>query len=193
MRKGSIQRKPPASPPGVEIDPGDGFALAIYGHTKSLLFRDYAAAQIIFEQAPAASPSNAMAWTLSSGVYAYIGNGKCAIARAEQRLRLSPIDVQSGFHLGFLSQAHYVNRSLDGAIIWGRKTAIASPQLCANLQTLASALIELGKYDEVHEFERSLLRAQPRFRVSTYAERCPFEPRLRVRFLEQLRKAGLPD
>ena len=177
----------------VELDPADGFALAIYGHTKSLLFRDYAGAESAFERALNASPSNAMAWTLSSGVYSYTGDGKSALARAEQGLRLSPVDAQAHFYMSFLCLAHYVNGTFDEAVIWARKAASLNSRLCANLRTLAASLVSLGRVDEAGDVGSLLLRVQPRFRVSDYAERCPFEPTLREKFVEQLRQAGLPD
>jgi adenylate cyclase len=176
----------------VERDPADGFALAIFGHTKSLLFRDYSTAASTFEHALSASPSNAMAWTLSSGVYAYTGQGKIAVARAEQGLRLSPVDAQLHFYLSFLSLAHYVNGTLDEGLIWARKAAMLNPRLCANLRSLTATLISLGRVPEAREAGAALLRVQPRFRVSEYAERCPFEPGLRSQFTSQLVEAGLP-
>ena len=75
---------------GVERDPTDGFALAVHGHTRSVLFRDFDTAIGIFDRALAAAPGNAMVWTLSSGIHAYIGDGASAVARAERGLRLSP-------------------------------------------------------------------------------------------------------
>jgi adenylate cyclase len=177
----------------VELDPADGFALAIYGHTKSLLFRDYSGAESAFERALNASPSNAMAWTLSSGVYSYTGDGTSAVTRAEQGLRLSPVDAQAHFYLSFLGLAHYVSGAFDEAVIWGRKAASLNSRLCANLRTLAASLISLDRLDEARAVGRVLLQVQPRFRVSEYAERCPLEPGLRKRFVDQLRQAGLPE
>ncbi len=68
----------------VDRDPGDGFALAILGHTKAVLFRDYDSSFGFFERALEVAPGNAMAWTLSSGVYSYTGQTKSAIERAER-------------------------------------------------------------------------------------------------------------
>jgi TolB-like protein len=81
----------------VDRDPMDGFALAIYGHAKAVLFRDYNGAIDLFDRALNAASGNAMAWTLSSGVYSYTGQAKAAIERAEMGMRLSPVDTQSFF------------------------------------------------------------------------------------------------
>jgi TolB-like protein/class 3 adenylate cyclase len=177
----------------VERDPADGFALAILGHAKALLFRDYADAKEIFDRALAASPSNAMAWTLSSGVYSYTGNGKEAIERAEKGVRLSPVDTQSFFYWLFLALAHYVHGTYDEATIWGRKSMALNPRLCSNLRFLTGSFVALGKLEEAKYVAQTLLQVQPRFRVSAYARWCPLVEDLKVVLLEQLRVAGIPE
>src|SRR5262245_26998803 len=107
----------------VDRDPSDGFALAIYGHAKAVLFRDHSSATELFDRALKAAPGNAMAWILSSGVYSYTGQSKAAIERAEMGMRLSPVDTQSYFYLLFLALAHYVNGTYEESIIWARKSA----------------------------------------------------------------------
>ena len=97
----------------IDRDPADGFALAIYGHAKAVLFRDYSGAIELFDRALKAAPGNAMAWILSSGVYSYTGQTKAAIERAEMGMRLSPVDTQSFFYLLFLALAHYVNGTYE--------------------------------------------------------------------------------
>jgi len=177
----------------VEHDPADGFALAILGHTKAVLFRDYAGAKEIFERVLAASPSNAMAWTLSSGVYSYTGDGKHAIERAEKGVRLSPVDTQSYFYWLFLAIAHYVHGTYDEAAIWGRKSMALNPRLCSNLRFLIGTFVAMGKLEEARYAAQTLLQVQPRFRVSTYARWCPLMEDLRVKLLDRLRQAGIPE
>jgi len=177
----------------VERDPADGFALAILGHAKAVLFRDYAEAKEIFDRALAASPSNAMAWTLSSGAYSYTGEGQQAIERAEKGVRLSPVDTQSFFYWLFLAIAHYVNGTYDEAAIWGRKSMGLNPRLCSNLRFLIGSLVAMGRLDEARYVAQTLLQVQPRFRISTYARWCPLVEDTRAELLERLRVAGVPE
>jgi adenylate cyclase len=177
----------------VERDPADGFALAICGHTKAVLFRDYPGAIEVFGRALDVAPSNAMAWTLSSGVYSYTGQAKSAIERAERGLRLSPTDKQSFFYLLFLGLAHYVNGTYDEAIIWARKSAALNPRLCSNLRWLIASLVATGKLDEARHFGRVMLEVNPGFRLLAYERWCPLQPELRKELLARLRLAGLPD
>jgi adenylate cyclase len=177
----------------VERDPADGFALAVYGHAKGVLFRDYNGATELFERALKAAPGNAMAWILSSGVYSYTGQSKAAIERAEMGMRLSPVDTQSFFYLLFLSLAHYVDGTYDEAIIWGRKSAGLNPRLCSNLRWLIASLVAVGELDEARHFARGFLEVSPEFRLSTYSNWCPLEPGLRTTLIARLREAGLPE
>ncbi|WP_342711414.1 adenylate/guanylate cyclase domain-containing protein [Bradyrhizobium sp. B124] len=177
----------------VDRAPADGFALAVLGHTKALLFKDYDAALDLFDRALSASPGNAMAWTLSSGVYGYLEEGQSAITRAEQGLRLSPADTQAYFYLMFLGQAHYISGNFDEAVVWARKTAALNGRLSANLRVLAAAYVASGRGAEARAVAKTLLEIQPRFQLSAYSERCPFREGLRERFIDHLRQAGLPD
>ena len=177
----------------VERDPADGFALAVYGHAKGVLFRDYNGAMELFDRALKAAPGNAMAWILSSGVYSYTGQSKAAIERAEMGFRLSPVDTQSFFYLLFLSLAHYVDGSYDEAIIWGRKSAGLNPRLCSNLRWLIASLVAIGELDEARHFAQTFLEVSTEFRLSAYSKWCPLEPYLRTELIVRLRAAGLPE
>lgn len=177
----------------VDRDPADGFAPAIHGHTKAVLFRDYSGAMQLFDRALEAAPGNAMVWTLSSGVYSYTGNAKSAIQRAERGMRLSPLDKQSYFYLLFLTLAHYVNGTYDESVIWGRKSMALNPRLCSNLRWLIASYVGLGRYEDARACARAMLEVSPEFRLSEYANWSPLEPELRRELLGRLHEAGLPE
>jgi TolB-like protein len=177
----------------VDRDPCDGFALAILGHIKAVLFRDYRNSMGLFERALEVAPGNAMAWTLSSGVYSYTGQPKSAVERAERGMRLSPVDKQSSFYLLFLALAHYVEGTYDEAIIWGHKSAALNPRICSNLRWLIASLVAVGKMDEARHFAQALLEVNPAFRLSTYEKWCPLRTDLRKELLGRLQSAGLPE
>jgi adenylate cyclase len=177
----------------VDCDPANGFALAICGHSKAVLFRDYPAAMDLFDRSLRAAPSNAMAWTLSSGVYSYTGQTKIAIERAEMGMRLSPLDTQSFFYLLFLALAHYVNGTYEESIIWARKSAGLNPRLCSNLRWLIASLVASGRLDEARHFGEVMLEVNPGFRLGAYARWCPLQPELRQELLGRLHTAGLPE
>lgn len=177
----------------VERDPADGFALAVYGHTQALFFRAYDKAMLIFERALEASPGNAMAWTLSSGVHGYVGQGDAAVSRAEQGLRLSPVDVQAYFYLMFLAQAHYLKGQYEEALVWSQKAFLLNPRLCATLRILAATLVSLDRISEAKLVAQEIQSIQPDFRLKAYSTRCPFSKNLLDSFIDKLERAGLPQ
>jgi adenylate cyclase len=140
-----------------------------------------------------AAPGNAMAWTLSSGVYSYTGQTKSAIERAEMGMRLSPVDTQSFFYLLFLALAHYVNGTYDESIIWARKSAGLNPRLCSNLRWLIASLVAIGHLEEARHYAQALLDVNPGFSLSAYAKWCPLKEDLRNELLSRLHTAGLPE
>jgi len=177
----------------VDRDPTDGFALAIYGHANAVLFRNYEDAIDLFDRALKAGPGNAMAWTLSSGVFSYTGQASAAIERAEMGMRLSPVDKQSFFYLLFLALAHYVNGTYDESIIWARKSAGLNPRLCSNLRWLIASLVAIGHLDEARHYAQALLDVNHGFRLSAYAKWCPLKEELRKELLSRLHAAALPE
>ena len=80
----------------VDLNPADAHALALLGHCKSWLFRDYDAALDCFERAFAASPNSAFAWGWSSPTCSYLGDGATAVSirKADgSRLRIDDPDL----------------------------------------------------------------------------------------------------
>ena len=177
----------------IERDPGDALALAIYGHMQSFIRKDYDTALEYLDRALAAGPSCAMAWTMSSATYGYLGEGATAVLRAEHGLRLSPLDSHVFMHEHILSQAHYINGNYDEAIAWGRKSAQHNRQLTSNLRVLAASLVAVGKVDEAREMARQLLSVEPTFGLRAFAARTPLHGATLDILVDRLRAAGLPE
>jgi adenylate cyclase len=179
---------------GVARDASDPLALALCGHIKSFLFHEYEAATAYFDRALSCCPNHAWAWTLSSGTYAYMGQAKSAIARAEHGLKLSPADRHAFYYLSFLGLAHYANQTYEEAVEWDRKALGQNANFRAGLRVLAASLVALGRMEEARDVALALMREQPSFRVSAYAPYCPWrDAEVRSMFLERLVKAGLPE
>ena len=178
----------------IRLDSGDAFALALCGHHRAFLFRDYDRAIALFDRAIAAGPNSAVAWTLSSPTYSYIGDGPTAIARAERGLRLSPLDPDAFWYQTALTLAHYATGNYEEAVKFGRKVAAAKPIFTANLRFLAGSLAALGRDGEAHEVAHLLLQLEPRFSAGRFAKGYAFRDEARRNlFADQLIKAGLPQ
>ena len=178
----------------IESDPYNAKALAIQGHNRSYMFRDYDAALILFDRTTEAAPNDATGWMWSACTYAYIGDGKSAVARAERALRLSPRDTfLFRFHTS-LCLAHYTNGTYEEAVYWGRLGIQDAPQYTANLRFTAAALVELGGLDEARDLVRQAVSVQPEYGRREIIQRQAYrDPERRRKFAEQLIAAGLPE
>jgi DNA-binding SARP family transcriptional activator/TolB-like protein/Tfp pilus assembly protein PilF len=178
----------------IESDPYNARALAIQGHNRSYMFRDYDAALILFDRTTEAAPNDATGWMWSACTYAYIGDGKGAVARAQRALRLSPRDTfLFRFHTS-LCLAHYTNGTYEEAIYWGRLGIQDAPQYTANLRFTAAALVEIGGLDEARDLIRQAVSVQPEYGGREIIQRQAYrEPERRRKFAQQLIAAGLPE
>lgn len=177
------------------LDPANALALSTLGHLTSILLRDSETAWGYFEEALAACPNHALAWTLSSATLSYLGRGAAAVRHAEQGLRLSPRDPMRYAQYMFLAIAHYARGSHEEAVRWIRRSAAENPLHGATLQVLAAALAACGRAEEAREVAARFMALRPSFSLDAYArQRIPFRaPALREGFLAHLRQAGIPD
>jgi transcriptional regulator with AAA-type ATPase domain/TolB-like protein len=177
----------------ITLDSFDAMALALCGHTKSILRYEFEEAILLFDRAIAASPSSAIAWIRSSPTYSYIGDPREAIRRVEEGLRLSPLDPHIFLPHAILVLAHYVGGQYDEAARWGRKSREENPQYTANLRLLAASLAAAGNTDEAREVGQALLAADPKFEVGRFVNGYAIrDPERRDRLAHHLRLAGLP-
>jgi len=174
-------------------DSFDAMALALCGHSKSILRYEFEEAMLLFDRALEASPSSAIAWIRSSPTYAYIGDPEESIRRAEEGLRLSPFDPLAFLAHTSLNLAHYVAGRYDEAARWGRRALEENPHYTASLRLLAAATAAAGNTGEAREIGQSLLAAHPTFQVERFVAAYAIrDPGRRDRLAEHLRLAGLP-
>jgi adenylate cyclase len=174
-------------------DSFDAMALALCGHSKSILRYEFEEAIALFDRAIEASPSSAVAWIRSSPTYSYIGEGAEAVRRAQEGLRLSPLDPHIFLPHAFLNLAHYTQGEFEEAARWGRRAREENPQYTANLRILAASLAAAGKVEEAREVAQALLAADPAFQVYKFvAGHAIRDPDRQQRLAQHLLMAGLP-
>jgi adenylate cyclase len=175
-------------------DPHDVWALALSGQLRALWFRDFDSAFDLLERALRASPSSAFAYMRSSPVFSYIGDGAEGWRRAEQALRLSPLDPLIFFTHSVLAFAAYTEGDYEKAIIWGHRAYAANPKYTANLRNLAASLAADGRVDEARRIGSVLLSIDNGFRVRRFCQNYAYreEPR-REQLATHLLLAGLPE
>ncbi len=179
----------------IELDRQNGMALATYGHVRSFLFHDYDTALVFFERALSAAPNSALAWLLSSATLSYVGRTEEAIRHAEHGLRLSPFDQNLFSYYNLIAIAHYCHGSVAEALRWCRLSDTETPRFTSNLRVMIAALSAAGQESEARHAAQRLLAIEPGFSLAEYERsRMPYrDPRIRARFLADLRAAGLPE
>ena len=177
----------------IELNRSDSLALAVYGHHRSYLLKDFNAALQCFDDAIEACPNSAIAWTLKGATCCFIGDGRSAVPCAETGLRLSPRDNHVFFAEHILAQSHYVNNNFDEAVRWARRSHEHNGYLTSNLRTLAASLVATGCIDEAREVTRRHQNIVPNFHLLEWAARTPMIEKIKHHRVERLRLAGLPD
>ncbi len=178
----------------LECDGTNAQALCMFGHLQSFLFGNFEVAIGTFDRAIAGCPNSAIAWSLSSPTYSYLGDGPTAIKRAEHGLRLSPLDPHAAFYQTVLTLAHYTNATYEEAIHWGRRTLAISPRFVTNMRPLIGSLVAVGRAAEAYEIAHRLLAIVPQFRVDTFISRYPIaDPARKEKLRRELLGAGLPQ
>jgi len=177
----------------LERDPFDARALALCGHVRAFLFRDYDGAFGLLKRAIAASPSSFEAWLRSSPAFSYVGEGAEARLRAQRALRLSPFDPQLFYAQTAVALACYTSGRFDEAAAWGRKATAHNPRYTPALRIRTASLSAAGRIDEAADVARALLELEPAFRVHPFVRDYAYRDGERLAALaEHLRAAGLP-
>jgi adenylate cyclase len=178
----------------LERDPLDVWALSLAGHLRSLLFRDFEAALILFDRAIYASPNSAFAWARSSPTFCYMGDGAEARRRAEEAARLSPFDPQLFFTHTALGHAAYTQGDYDNAVLWARQAFADNPKYTANIRFLVASLSAAGSLEEARRIGQTLLQLEPGFRVRKFCDGYAYrDPARRENLARHLSLAGLPE
>lgn len=108
----------------------------------------------------------------------------------ERAIRMSPVDPL--LHMTFIGIGNALMRlrRLDEAIVAFKKALRHNPSFMPAYRGLASAFAQLGRDAEAHEAAARVLEIDPAFTVSAWIAQVPKHSK---RFVEGLRKAGLPE
>jgi len=108
-------------------------------------------------------------------------------------MRLSPLDPFAYFGFAGMGLAHLFAGHLDEGVIWARKASHEPPNWAAALRAIVYALSD--RIVEAREAMARLREIDPALRLSNIDRVAPplRRPEDRARFIEGLRKAGLPE
>lgn len=177
----------------VDLDPRDAEAQTVLGMV-ALFLRRFDESQRRLETALALNPNLAFAHMLGGGYYALAGDSETARHTLQTALRLSPRDPANHWVHAFLGLAAFAAGDDDGAAEWARQAIHLYPAFPVAHRLLAASLSALGQADKAKAALAGLLAVAPGATIANTRAGVPWkQPEVMERYLDALRRAGLPD
>ena len=178
----------------LELDPKNPFALAIAGHAASFNHHDYGRALGYFDRSLQLDPNSPHALDLSAITQCYVGKPEEALRRLRRYEEIWPYDPHPYFHRTTTCIALALAGRYEQAVQLGQVTLQDNPNFHAPYRPLIASLGQCGRIDEAREHLGNLRQRQPDFSVGWFREHYPPLPEDdRTRYIEGLRKAGVPE
>lgn len=176
-----------------ELGRDDAVALCWGGYALSYVAGEVDGGLAYIDQALSLNPNLAAAWNFSGWIRIFIGEHQSAIDRLERALRLSPRDptvfhMRLGIAYANLFAGHYDTASSAA------RDALRDQTWVGGLRILAASKALAGHLDEAREAVDLLLQSDPALRISNLKDRIsPLQPEDFAKYVDGLRKAGLPE
>ncbi|WP_407113142.1 adenylate/guanylate cyclase domain-containing protein [Bradyrhizobium sp. LMG 9283] len=171
----------------------DAVALSFGGIALGLVAGDLEGGVALVDRALALNPNLAVAWYASGGLRAYFDAPDVAIEHLERAMRLSPLDPMF-FMRALTVVAHFRADRYDEARLLAEKICRERPNWVASLRMAAACNVLTGRLNEARRFIARALHLDPGQRISNLKDRIgPYPPEDFAKFVEALRKAGLPE
>jgi adenylate cyclase len=176
---------------GVALDDTSAFALVRLGFIQTFIHR-YDQAISNLEKALALAPNSADVNATFGQVLNYWGDPERALEMMEKAFSIDTIvPANWDFQLGL---SHYLLRQYDEALAGFNRAIERAPKYLPTYVFLGCMYAELGRHDEARSTIKKLLEIAPQFTLKHIAKTMPLRiDEVRNRFLDNLRKAGLPE
>jgi TolB-like protein/class 3 adenylate cyclase len=179
----------------LKLAPDDAFVLGLAGFQTFYLTGDLDGGLELIKRARALNPNLAILWGGSGFIEICLGNLEVGVEQTEHAMRLSPLDPSMSLWEHGIAMAHFLAGRDRETAFWATKSLRDMGQDTPNtLALLAASNAFLGNTEEAGKAIARLRRVKPDWRVS-YLPDLNVIRRLehRERFVEGLRKAGLPE
>ena len=145
------------------------------------------------ERAMELNPSLPMAYLIMGSVLGVTGRPDEGIAVLEKGMRLSPQDPWLFDFLNGVGFAHFAAGRYEEAVEWERRSLQHKPDYVVAYDAIAASLAQLGRLDEARQAFAERVRRGPAPSLEHLEQVLAFaDPDFRARFVDGLRKAGLP-
>jgi tetratricopeptide (TPR) repeat protein len=177
----------------VALDDHDALALRSLGLC-DLYARRHDDAIHNFRRAIDLDPHEAENIALLGAALSLSGDYESACEHVQQAIRLSPHDIFQAPWYSFLGMGAVAIGQDEEALEWARLALRQNPQFPGGYRTLATAHAHLGQIPEARAALGKLLTLLPDLTIRQLRESLPFkDPDALERYLDGLRKAGVPD
>ncbi len=144
------------------------------------------------ERAIALDPNFAEGYARLGQILTMAGRPQEAVDLVKKAMRLDP-HYPHGY-LFYLGRAYYAMGKHEEAIAALKKSLTRNPDLMVSHLVLAAIHSELGRTEEAQVEVAEVLRISPRASLESQREKLPYKDQAELeRYLEALRKAGLPE
>ena len=176
----------------VAIDGSDPWALTIlsWAHVVS---HNWDEVLPTVERAIQVSPNFAPAIGIKGAELSLLGEPEESIGKISEAIRLSPRDGMMVFWLMGLFWAYHALERYDDAVATAKQAIRLAPQNPTFRRQLASALAWLGRMEEAQAAVEDYLALEPTHTTKDAGMVPSNVPEHLTRFVEGLRRAGLPD
>ena len=173
----------------------DPDVLWMAAHTLLFFTGELTTAKNLVDRALALNPNSAHAWMVRGIVLNLRNQPDRAIEAVEHATRLSPLDPLGARAFTLLTAtAHFRAGRYELAIEWADRALAAQPDYRPALRFKASACAHLGQMEEAHDCLKRMFHLEPGLTIAQVkASSPPFPTEMSGRYLEGLRKAGLPE
>jgi len=178
----------------IEVGKDDAVALCYAGLTLAYVTGGLSDGAAFVDRALALNSNLAAAWAASGWMKLCSGEPDTAIKRAAVAVRLSPFDSGLFLWQSITALAHLCADRYDDATTWVDKALRDQPDYGFALRVAAASHALAGRTTEAHSAITHLLQVDPHLRLSNLGDvMSPLQPADRAKYIEGLRKAGLPE
>ncbi len=176
---------------GVALDDASAIALIRLGWVQTWL-RRYDQAIASLEKALALAPNNADVLATFGNVLNFCGDPERGLRMMERALSIETFPPPSWeFQIG---RSHLLLGQYDQAVTRFNRMVDHSPTFLPAYTHLAVAYFENDRIADARDAINTVLKISPQFTVNEAEKRLPYRnEKVRDRFLDSLRKAGLPE
>jgi TolB-like protein/class 3 adenylate cyclase len=171
----------------------DALALSWAGFALAYVCLDYDTGGAMVDQALAINPNLAAGWTNRGTLSIMRGRYQKAREEIAHALRLNPVDPEAFRPETLMAWSHFLDGRYDDALSWATRALAHQPVWRAALITSAASYALTGNDGEAAKVVGEIRRSDPTYCLSSFMSDSNLSPEDNEKFVEGLRRAGLPE